>query len=219
VAELRTEEEQVQALKDWWKENGKALVVGVAAAVAIVLGWKAWQSNQEQKAANASALYQNLTEAVQLSAGGVNDSQYATAVHLNEQLRSDYADTAYARYGALMMAAMAVGNGEVERALQELDWTLGATDEVDNIVRVATLRKAMLLSQQGSADAAISLLENADAGTYEVQYQELLGDLHANNGRPAEAFAAYDRALQLGGGEQLRPLLKMKRDDLAGAES
>jgi predicted negative regulator of RcsB-dependent stress response len=118
-----------------------------------------------------------------------------------------------------MMAAMAVGNGEVERALQELDWALGATDEVDNIVRVATLRKAMLLSQQGSADAAISLLENADAGTYEVQYQELLGDLHANNGRPAEAFAAYDRALQLGGGEQLRPLLKMKRDDLAGAES
>ncbi|MET4000040.1 tetratricopeptide repeat protein [Marinobacterium sp. MBR-109] len=219
MAELRTEEEQVQALKEWWKENGKALVIGVAAAVAIVLGWKAWQGNQEQKAANASALYQNLTEAVQLSAGGINESQYATAGHLNEQLRSDYADTAYARYGALMMASMAVSNGEIERALEELDWVLGATTETDNIARVATLRKAMLLSQQGDADAAINLLGSVDAGIYEVQYQELLGDLHADNGRPSEAFAAYDRALKLGGGEQLRPLLKMKRDDLAGAES
>lgn len=219
MAELRTEEEQVQALKEWWKENGKALVIGVAAAVAIVLGWKAWQGNQEQKAANASALYQNLTEAVQLSAGGSNEQQYATAGHLNEQLRSDYADTAYARYAALMMASMAVSNEEIDRALQELDWVLGTTTEIDNVSRVAVLRKAMLLSQQGDTSSAIKLLESADAGIYEVQYQELLGDLHADSGRPDEAFAAYDRALKLGGGEQQRPLLKMKRDDLVGAES
>lgn len=218
MAELRTEEEQIQALKEWWKENGKSLVIGVAAAVAIVLGWKAWQSSQEQSAANASSLYQNLTEAVQLSAGGTNEAQYATAGHLNEQLRSDYGKTAYARYAALMMAALAVNNGESERALEELDWVLEASGELDNIARVATLRKAMLLSQKGEFQAAIVLLNGVDAGTYEVQYQELLGDLHADNGQLTEAYAAYDRALKLGG-EQQRPLLKMKRDDLAGAES
>lgn len=219
MAELRTEEEQVQALKDWWKENGKSLVVGVAAAVAIVLGWKAWQNNQQQQAANASALYQNLTEAVQLATGGVGDAQYSTAAHLSEQLRSDYADTAYARYAALMMAAMDVNSGEPQAALSQLDWVIDNSDEVDDIVRVAHLRKAMLMSQQGQADAAIDLLKGVDAGNYDVQFQELLGDLYADKGQTEAAFAAYDRALQLGGGEQLRPLLKMKRDDLAGAES
>lgn len=219
MAELRTEEEQVQALKDWWKENGKSLVVGVAAAVAIVLGWKAWQSNQQQQAANASALYQSLTEAVQLSAGGVGDDQYSTAAHLNEQLRNDYADTAYARYAALMMARMAVSSGDPETAMHQLEWVIDNADEVDDIVRVAHLRKAMLLNQAGETSAAIDELERVDAGRYEVQYQELLGDLYADEGQTDEAFAAYDRALQLGGGAQLRPLLKMKRDDLAGAES
>lgn len=219
MAELRTEEEQLQALREWWKENGKALVLGIAAALAIVFGWKGWQNYQEQKAASASALYQSLTQAVQLSAGGANEAQYATAGHLNEQLRQEYGDTAYARYGALMMAAVAVSNQALERALEELNWVIENTSEVDDIVRVAVLRKAMLLGQQGEVEAAVELLKNTDAGHYEVQYQELLGDLYVNSDRPAEAFAAYERALELAGGEQLRPLLKMKRDDLAGAGS
>jgi len=218
VAELRTEEEQVQALKEWWKENGKSLILGVTAAVAIVLGWKAWQNHEEQKAANASALYQNLTQAVQLSAGGSNEAQYVTAGHLSEQLRQEYGKTAYARYGALMMAAAAVNNQAFDRALDELNWVIDNASEVDDLVRVATLRKAMVLGQKGELQAAIDLLNSTDAGNYAVQYQELLGDLYVNSNRPAEAFAAYDRALELAGGE-LRPLLKMKRDDLAGAES
>lgn len=218
MAELRTEEEQLQALKEWWKENGKALILGVTAAVAIVLGWRAWQNYEEQKAANASALYQNLTQAVQLTAAGGNEAQYVTAGHLSEQLRQEYGKTAYARYGALMMAAAAVNNQTLDRALEELNWVIDNAPEMDDLVRVATLRKAMVLGQKGELQAAIDLLNGADAGNYAVQYQELLGDLYVNSNRPAEAFAAYERALELAGGE-LRPLLKMKRDDLAGAES
>ena len=42
MAELRTEEEQVEALKSWWKENGKSLIMGVVIAVAAVFGWRGW---------------------------------------------------------------------------------------------------------------------------------------------------------------------------------
>ena len=46
MAELRTEEEQVQAIKDWWKNNGSSLLIGIGAALAIVFGWQAWQNHQ-----------------------------------------------------------------------------------------------------------------------------------------------------------------------------
>ncbi len=44
MSEMRTEEEQVEALKDWWKENGRSLLLGVALALAIVFGWKGWET-------------------------------------------------------------------------------------------------------------------------------------------------------------------------------
>lgn len=38
--EHRTEEEQVAALKQWWKDNGNSLIIGVGLALAVVFGWK-----------------------------------------------------------------------------------------------------------------------------------------------------------------------------------
>ena len=42
----RTEEEQVEALKAWWRENGKSTVVAIAMAVMGVFGWQGWQKQQ-----------------------------------------------------------------------------------------------------------------------------------------------------------------------------
>ena len=55
-----TEEEQVAALKDWWKENGTSVITGVIAAVLIVAGWNFWQSHQKDKMSQASTVYQQL---------------------------------------------------------------------------------------------------------------------------------------------------------------
>ncbi|MGB2130128.1 MAG: YfgM family protein [Marinobacterium sp.] len=219
MAELRTEEEQLNALKTWWNENGKSLVIGVAAAVALVVGWQSWQARQQQQAAAASALYLNLTEAVQLAALQQDDSQYATARHLADQLKQEFADSSYARFAALALAAVAVDKREYERAAQELDWVLASAKEMDDVGRVATLRKAALMQQQAQEQAAVDLLQKLDAASFEAERQELLGDLFKALNKPEEAYAAYDAALQAVGGEQLRPLLKMKRDDLAGVRS
>jgi predicted negative regulator of RcsB-dependent stress response len=39
---MRTEEEQVEALKGWWTENGKSLLFMVAIALSAVFAWKTW---------------------------------------------------------------------------------------------------------------------------------------------------------------------------------
>lgn len=220
MAELRTEEEQLQALKAWWQENGKSLVLGVGLAIALVLGWQGWQARQQQQAATASALYQNLTEAAQLqSMNTEDDAQYATAQHLAEQLKTDFADTTYARYAGLVLAAMHVQQEAYAQALSELEWVLSASEELDSIKRVATLRKASLMQQLGEAEAAVSLVQGLDAGTFEAEKQELLGDLYLSLGQHEQARSAYDAALLAAGGEARKPLLKIKRDDLAEVNS
>ncbi len=220
MAELRTEEEQLQALKAWWQENGKSLVLGVGLAIALVLGWQGWQARQQQQAATASALYQNLTEAAQLQSMNAEDeAQYATAKHLAEQLKADFADTTYARYAGLVLAAMHVQHEAFADAQAELEWVLSASDELDGVKRVATLRKAALMQQQGEAEAAVAMVQGLDAGSFEAEKQELLGDLYLSLGQTEQARSAYDAALLAAGGEARKPLLKIKRDDLAEVNS
>ncbi|GAA0694008.1 tetratricopeptide repeat protein [Marinobacterium maritimum] len=220
MAELRTEEEQLQALKAWWQENGKSLVLGVGLAIALVLGWQGWQTHQEQQAATASALYQNLTEAAQLqSMNAEDDAQYATAKHLTEQLKADFADTTYARYAGLVLAAMHVQHEAFAEAREELEWVLSASEELDSIKRVATLRKAALMQQLGEAEAAVAIVQGLDAGSFEAEKQELLGDLYLSLGQREQARGAYEAALLAAGGETRKPLLKIKRDDLAEVNS
>ena len=46
---FRTEEEQVEAIKRWWQENGKSTVLGVAIAMAAVFGWRGWNDYQRER--------------------------------------------------------------------------------------------------------------------------------------------------------------------------
>ena len=45
MADYETEEEQIEALKDWWRENGNSLLIGVAVALVAVFGFRGWQTS------------------------------------------------------------------------------------------------------------------------------------------------------------------------------
>jgi len=218
VAEMRTEEEQVEALKRWWQENGKTLLLTLAVALALVFGWRTWQDRQAAEAANASALYQNLVQAVTLALGPEPDAaQVATAEHLALNLKTDYEDSAYASLGALLMARVAVEQAELDQALEELEWVL-VRDPSDALRTVATLRKAQVLGEQGQVGTALALLDSLEPGNFEVSYQELKGDLLLKDGKAAEARDAYRLAAQAAETSGVRPLLTMKLENLTAEE-
>jgi len=218
VAEMRTEEEQVDALKRWWQENGKTLLLTLAVALALVFGWRTWQDRQAAEAANASALYQNLVQAVTLALGPEPDAaQVATAEHLALNLKTDYEDSAYASLGALLMARVAVEQAELDQALEELEWVL-VRDPSDALRTVATLRKAQVLGEQGQVGTALALLDSLEPGNFEVSYQELKGDLLLKDGKAAEARDAYRLAAQAAETSGVRPLLTMKLENLTAEE-
>jgi len=218
VAALRTEEEQVEALKSWWQSNGKSMLLTIAIALAAVMGWRAWQQHQATEAANASLVYQNLLEAVSGSLGPQRDAaQVSTADHLATTLKSDYEDSAYARLGALLMSRVAIEQGELDKALSELDWVLTHNPEPPQRV-ITLIRKARLLGEQGKYQEALSLLGGVEPGEFEASYLELKGDLLLGDGKTEDARDAYRQAVQAAEAGGVRPLLRMKLDNLAAED-
>lgn len=214
MSEMRTEEEQVEAIKNWWKSNGRSLLVGIAVALAIVFGWKGWEQRQEAQAVHASVEYQNLLDAVLTLRSKPDDKgEFSTAKHLASTLKSDFADSGYASMAALLMARVSVDRGDYDAALKELDWVQKSGKDAD-LKQIALLRSARVKLAQGDAKAAQALLQGAKPGAYGAEYDELRGDVLAALGQKKDARAAYDKALK-SATPQLSPIIQMKRDDLA----
>ena len=87
MAELRTEEEQIQAIKDWWKKNGSSLLIGIGAALAIVFGWQAWQNHQAQQRTEAANQFANLLNAFSDQA---DETSGETVAFVAQTLREDF---------------------------------------------------------------------------------------------------------------------------------
>ncbi|MDI3323670.1 tetratricopeptide repeat protein [Pontibacterium granulatum] len=215
MSEIRTEEEQIQAFKQWWKENGKSLILGVGLAVAIVVGWRGWQERQAIEAENASVLYQNMVDAVVAGIGPQQDQdQLATAKHLAGQLKDEYSDSSYAKFASLVLARVAVESKDYDNALAEIDWVL-ANQPTQEMKVIATMRKARLLAEKGDRDAALKLISALNAGNFKASVEELKGDLLLAKGDRGAARAAYEAAQAAAQQSGARPLLNIKLDDLA----
>ena len=118
MAELRSEEEQLEVVKRWWKENGTSLIAGAVLAAAGVFGWNAWQNYQEGKSEAASARYQQL---INMTAGTtLEGDQLSAAQTLIDELTDDYGNTLYAELAQLLEARLAVQEGDLAAAKQAL---------------------------------------------------------------------------------------------------
>lgn len=213
----RTEEEQLAALKRWWKKNGTSILVGIALAVAAVFGWQSWQENQRLAGEEASELYFTLLEAMTL-----NDSaQTSTVMHLVEQLQNDHSSRTYAQYAALLAAKQALLTSDLALAEEQLNWAIDNAEQGGSLHKVATLRLARVIAAKDGDDSlvsALALIEDVDAGSYTASFEEVKGDLYLRLGREDEARNAYQAAadtLKASNGDAL--LIDMKLNDLAVA--
>ncbi|MDU7283322.1 MAG: tetratricopeptide repeat protein [Escherichia coli] len=60
---FNNENDQVDALKRFFAENGKALAVGVILGIGALVGWRYWTSHQQDTARDASLAYEKATSA------------------------------------------------------------------------------------------------------------------------------------------------------------
>ncbi|WP_101756828.1 tetratricopeptide repeat protein [Oceanicoccus sp. KOV_DT_Chl] len=212
---FQSEDEQVEQLKKWWRENGQSTVITIVLAIAGVFGWQAYQTQQQATVDAASAIYQNLLSAAAGENGVVTSSQKATANHLADTLKNDFSGSTYAQFAALFKAKLAVEANDLATAEQELTWVL-AQNPTTEINLQAQLRLARVLFAQDKFDDSLALL-NIDAGAYAASYEEVKGDIYLAKGDNAAAKLAYQKAVELAAQAAQpgsNPLLEIKLQQL-----
>jgi predicted negative regulator of RcsB-dependent stress response len=129
MTELRTDEEQAEALKKWWADKGIGVVTSIAVVAAGWFGWGAWQNNQQQTGEAASAVYSQLVELSAQPIASQDAVAKAEMQALAEQLKSEYSSTTYADFGSLFIARFAVDAGDYDSAVTELSALIARADE------------------------------------------------------------------------------------------
>ncbi|MEH6590612.1 MAG: tetratricopeptide repeat protein [Halioglobus sp.] len=184
-----SEEEQVEALKRWWDENGRSIVLAVVVALSAGFGWQTWTGYQDSNMEQASNIYQQMLQAV--GAAEMTEKQIAESNALALQLKSDHPDSSYAQFAALHLARLAVTNDDLTGAEAQLRWVLMRAENGGDIAQVAELRLARVLAAQGQLDAALEILQQATGTRYGASYAVARGDILLRQGHTDEARDAY----------------------------
>jgi predicted negative regulator of RcsB-dependent stress response len=215
VDQYRTEEEQVEALRRWWDENGKSTIAAIVIALSLGFGWQTWKSNDQREQESASDLYQAMLQAV--GTGDMTSAQQETGVELAEQLKNDYSGSTYAQFAAMHLARLAVEENDLTEAEAQLRWVLGKADKGSDAARVAQMRLARVVAASGDTDQALAILEQGDEGPYQASYAVARGDILLALGRNDEAREAYSNARMLAASSQGQvnmPALEQKLQSL-----
>lgn len=203
------EQEQIDALKAWWKDNGKWLLLTLALALGGFAAMQGWQSHKSTQAIEAATLFAELGK--QIGSGDpkrVNDA--ATAVIDN------YSSSAYAPRASLLAAQVNVLTKDAARAKTQLQWVIKHADE-EGLKNVARLNLASVLLDEKSYDEALTLLDTPHPDSFAGLYADLKGDVLNAQGKAEEARAAYQQASgKTAANSASHNLIQMKLDTLGG---
>lgn len=190
-----TEEEQIEALRRWWNENGRSTIAAIILALGVGFGYQGWKDYRQNQADGASDLYQRILQV--FSAPALSPEQQQIAVQLAEQLKADYGGSTYAQFAALQLARVAVDRSDLVEAQAQLRWVLGKADKGSDVERIAQQRLARVLAASGEVEQALAILGHGGEGPYQASYAAARGDILLAAGRDNEARDAYTAALSL----------------------
>lgn len=169
----RTEEEQIAVFKQWWSENGQALVIGIVLALAGFFAWTTWQKNTLHNNQRASDEFQSLL--VLLEAG---DSVDESAVQAKvESLQQDYSATFYAEAASLLLAQQAAEKSDWAKAVSILE-ELVESKPSDEVLALARLRLGKIYYSMNELDKGIALLYEPIPEAFKPAYYDLKGDMY-----------------------------------------
>lgn len=206
--ELLSEKEQIEAIRSWWRDNGRYIISGVVIGVGLLIGWNYWNNQKAQSALAASGLYESLVSEV---ADGDTEAAGAIAAALYE----NHSSSVYAGQARLAMAKLHMDKGRDQDAANELEALVDAGGDSEAAM-VGRMRLAKVLLYQEKAGEAIELLQGYKDTAFGPRYSEALGDAYVALGQTDDAREAYTLALADNPNAPTvnRTLVQMKINDL-----
>ena len=181
-------DEETDKIREWWKKNGSAIIIGLIVGIGSVAGYQGWSLYQTSQAEGASDLYQDMLR-------NLNDGVELQVRADASQLVSEYGSTAYGDAALLMLAKLDVEAGEIEKASDHLRQIIEHSKD-STIKHIARLRLVTLTLELGDLNQADKMLKVQAPEAFSSRYDELRGDLFLARGDLGKARNAYQSALR-----------------------
>ncbi|MCF6345756.1 MAG: tetratricopeptide repeat protein [Thiomicrorhabdus sp.] len=206
-----TEEEQVEAIKGWWKKNGTQLLTLLLVGVIAISGWRYWTNAQYVGSANSSSLFEALQANMQRGTFGEVSREAL-------KLIQDEPDSPYAVSAAMMSAKYSLDKGEVEEALAQYSWISEQAQDAQlrNIAYLNLARIQMDLKKFDEAQKQLDFLAKANLKGAEKSVLDYTSGLLAiAQANPEGALVAFKRVVENEKTESnLLGLAQVQLDDL-----
>ena len=198
------EEQEINQLKDWWKENSKTIIVAFILGVGGMFGWRYWQAHQAEQIAQASAQYDALIYSAQ-------QDEQAKKANIEQFVQAN-SKTAYAVFALLDEAKKATEKQDFAAA--ELNLNQALTQSQDEVLTsIVALRLSAVQFQLGQLDNALTTLNQVKGESFDARKAILTGDIQVAKGDKVAAKNSFEQAQQ--SGSQLeQQMAKMKLNNL-----
>ncbi len=200
------EDRQVSALKHFFSQNGKALMIGAVLGVGALVGWNYWNNLEDRSARDTSAAYQKVTTAI-------NSSQPATL-----EAAANFASANNNTYGALAALDLAkhyVDANQLDKAAAQLQAGIKDTKD-ENLQAVLNLRLARVQLQQKQPDTVLKTLENVKGEGWTAIIADIRGEALLSKGDTQGAREAWEKGSASDASSTLKEMLQMKVNNLPG---
>ena len=171
MADHLQEEEQLEAISQWWQENRVSVIAAVVLTLGGTIGWSQYEDYISENAVAAADAYDSL---LQERESGEAAEELAL---ISAGLRESHAGETFADFASLQVAAAAVEAGNLVLARAELESVMASVELDSTLGQLVQLRLARVMAASGDEAGAVAILVQGSS-SFPASYAEALGDIH-----------------------------------------
>lgn len=200
-----TENEQVDAIKQFFKNYGLTIVLAAVIGFGGVFGWKYWQSHQTNRLQESAGAFATVSEALA--------KPTPENIALAEKFVTETNDI-YGALASLELAQIAIDANDLVSGERHLTNAVAKVKN-DAFADMLNLRLARVQLALDKTDAALVSLEQVKGKAWNGMKNYIRGDVLAKKGDNAGAAIAYRSALTDENAGAIRSLVELKLNNLS----